>query len=97
MGYNEIQVKNIPPEMTVDRIKELFSDYGTVSDVNLPTDRETGRPRGFAFVTMATSTQAENAIAALDGAEVDGQTLVVQESKPREKKSVKGERKPFQK
>src|SRR5215213_2200079 len=67
---------------TEERLREVFSQYGTVTKVQLIMDRETGRPRGFAFVEM--SDGADQAIAALNGAQLDGRTLTVNEARPRE-------------
>src|SRR5690348_12281225 len=67
---------------TEDQLREAFSQYGTVTKVQLITDRETGRPRGFAFVEMSDGGDA--AIAAMNGAQLDGRALTVNETKPRE-------------
>src|SRR6478736_577582 len=67
---------------TEDTLREAFSQYGTVTKVQVITDRETGRPRGFAFVEMADG--GDQAIQALNGAQLDGRTLTVNEAKPRE-------------
>ena len=86
MGKN-IYVGNMSYDTTQDRLQELFEEYGEVASVNIITDRGTGRPRGFAFVEMATDEAASEAIAALDGQEVDGRTLTVNEAKPRAPRS----------
>jgi len=86
MGKN-IYVGNVSYSTTQERLQELFEAYGEVASVNVITDRETGRPRGFAFVEMATDEAASAAIAALDDQEVDGRTLTVNEAKPREPRS----------
>jgi cold-inducible RNA-binding protein len=65
-------------------LREVFSEYGTVTKVQLIMDRETGRPRGFAFVEM--SDGGDQAIAALNGAQLDGRALTVNEAKPREER-----------
>src|SRR5262249_53741985 len=67
---------------TEDQLREAFSQFGTVTKVQVIMDRETGRPRGFAFVEM--SDGADQAIAAMNGAQLDGRTLTVNEAKPRE-------------
>src|SRR5262245_20421228 len=77
-----LYVGNMAFSTTEDQLRELFSQYGTVTRVQLITDRETGRPRGFAFVGM--SDGADQAIAALNGAQLDGRALTVNEAKPRE-------------
>ena len=69
---------------TENDVRELFSQYGTVSEVLLPMDRESGRPRGFAFVTMETKEAMEAAINAQNGQEFLGRALVINEARPRE-------------
>jgi cold-inducible RNA-binding protein len=83
MGKN-IYVGNLSYDTTQDQLQTLFEAHGEVSSVNVITDRGTGRPRGFAFVEMATEQAANAAIAALNGQEVDGRALTVNEAKPRE-------------
>ncbi len=83
MGKN-IYVGNLSYDTTQDQLQALFEAHGEVSSVNVITDRDTGRPRGFAFVEMATEQAANAAIAALNGQEVDGRALTVNEAKPRE-------------
>ena len=82
MGKN-IYVGNLSYDTTSDRLQALFEEYGVVDTVNVITDRETGRPRGFAFVEMQEQEAANAAIAALNGREVDGRALTVNEAKPR--------------
>eukprot|EP00523_Entomoneis_sp_CCMP467_P010927 CAMPEP_0168739096 /NCGR_PEP_ID=MMETSP0724-20121128/11277_1 /TAXON_ID=265536 /ORGANISM="Amphiprora sp., Strain CCMP467" /LENGTH=370 /DNA_ID=CAMNT_0008786469 /DNA_START=240 /DNA_END=1352 /DNA_ORIENTATION=+ len=77
---------NLPFEMPRDEIYELCSAYGEIKNVNLPTNRETGRPRGFAFVDFETKEQAEAAIAEIDGANVLGRNLRASISDPNQKK-----------
>lgn len=79
-----IYVGNLSYQATVEDLTEVFSEYGTVKRVSLPTDRETGRMRGFAFVEMAEDAQEDAAIAELDGAEWMGRQLKVNKAKPRE-------------
>ncbi|MDB9494936.1 RNA-binding protein [Spirulina major CS-329] len=79
-----IYVGNLSYDVTQDDIKEVFSDYGTVKRVHLPTDRETGRMRGFAFVEMEGSEEEQKAIETLDGAEWMGRNIKVNEARPRE-------------
>ena len=78
-----LYVGNMNYDTTQGRLVELFEAHGQVSSVNVITDRDTGRPRGFAFVEMATDEAAQAAIAALDGQQVDGRTLKVNHAKPR--------------
>jgi len=79
-----IYVGNLSYDATQDQITEVFAEYGTVSRVSMPTDRETGRPRGFAFVEMANEAEESAAIDALDGAEWMGRDLKVNKARPRE-------------
>jgi RNA recognition motif-containing protein len=79
-----IYVGNLSFDATQDQITEVFAEYGTVSRVSMPTDRETGRPRGFAFVEMENEDQETAAIDALDGAEWMGRDLKVNKARPRE-------------
>ena len=78
-----IYVGNLSYDTTQDRLQELFEAHGEVTSVNVITDRYTGRPRGFAFVEMATDEAANAAIAALNGQDVDGRALNVNVAKPR--------------
>lgn len=79
-----IYVGNLSYEVTSEDLTSVFAEYGTVKRVNLPTDRETGRPRGFGFVEMSTEAEELAAIDALDGAEWMGRDLKVNKAKPRE-------------
>lgn len=87
-----IYVGNMSYDTTADTLRELFEAYGEVEEVSVITDRATGRPRGFAFVEMTDAEAANAAIAALDGQDVDGRTLKVNEAKPREPGSGGGGR-----
>ena len=75
---------NLSFRATEDDVRELFSQYGEVTDVHLVIDRETGRSRGFAFVEMATDQQAAAAVQALDGYRHQERNLKVNEAQPRE-------------
>ncbi|UBF28400.1 RNA-binding protein [Kovacikia minuta CCNUW1] len=81
-----IYVGNLSYEVTQEDITSVFSEYGTVKRVQLPTDRETGRPRGFGFVEMSSDAEETAAIDALDGAEWMGRDLKVNKAKPREER-----------
>jgi RNA recognition motif-containing protein len=81
-----IFIGNLPYEVNKDDLKQVFAEYGAVKSVRLPTDRETGRIRGFAFVEMETEAEETAAIEALDGAEWIGRSLKVSKAKPREDK-----------
>lgn len=85
-----IYVGNLSYEVTQDDLSQTFAEYGTVKRVQLPTDRETGRVRGFAFVEMGTDTEETAAIGALDGAEWMGRDLKVNKAKPREERGSSG-------
>lgn len=78
-----IYVGNLSYEVTQEELTKVFSEYGEVKRANLPVDRETGRPRGFAFVEMATEAEEQAAIKGLDGAEWMGRKLKVNEARPR--------------
>jgi RNA recognition motif-containing protein len=80
----KMYVGNLSFQTTKQELEDLFSQYGTVTDAHLPEDRETGRPRGFAFITMDSKSAMEDAIKALDGTEFGGRNLKVNEAKPRE-------------
>jgi RNA recognition motif-containing protein len=85
-----IYVGNLSYEVTEDGISQAFAEYGTVKRVQIPTDRDTGRIRGFAFVEMATEAEEEAAITALDGAEWMGRDLKVNKARPREDRGSTG-------
>jgi len=79
-----IYVGNLSYQATEEDLRSVFADYGEVKRVQLPTDRETGRKRGFAFVDMEQDEQEQQAIEALDQAEWMGRVLKVNKAKPRE-------------
>ena len=79
----KIYVGNLSYNTDQDALRDLFAQHGEVEDVHVPTDRQTGRPRGFAFVTMPNDSEAQAAIAALNGTELDGRSLNVNEARPR--------------
>ncbi|MEM9265637.1 MAG: RNA-binding protein [Cyanobacteria bacterium P01_F01_bin.13] len=85
-----IYVGNLSYDATRDDINAVFAEYGTVQRVHLPTDRETGRPRGFAFVEMSSEDEETAAIEALDGAEWMGRDLRVNKARPREQRGGGG-------
>lgn len=85
-----IYVGNLSYQVTEEDLKQTFGEYGKVARVQLPTDRETGRPRGFAFVEMESEAQETAAIEALDGAEWMGRDLKVNKAKPREERPARG-------
>jgi len=83
VGLKKIYVGNLPYTATENEIRDLFARYGAVNSVNIINDRETGRPRGFGFVQMEDK-EADAAIAALDGQDLGGRTLRVNEARERE-------------
>ena len=85
-----IYVGNLSYSVTQEDLSEVFAEYGKVKRVQVPTDRETGKPRGFAFVEMETDEEEEASIAALDGAEWMGRDLRVNKAKPREERPAGG-------
>ena len=85
-----IYVGNLSYEVTQDDLNKAFAEYGEVKRVQLPTDRETGRLRGFAFVEMGTEAEESAAIEALDGAEWMGRDLKVNKARPREERGSSG-------
>jgi RNA recognition motif-containing protein len=88
--HMSIYVGNLSYEVTQDDLTQTFAEYGKVKRVQVPTDRETGRLRGFAFVEMETDAEETAAIEALDGAEWMGRDLKVNKAKPREEKGSFG-------
>jgi cold-inducible RNA-binding protein len=78
-----IFVGNLSYQATQTDLQNAFSAYGSVERVNVVTDRETGQPRGFAFVEMSDSEAAQNAIAHLNGAELHGRAMNVNEARPK--------------
>jgi RNA recognition motif-containing protein len=88
--FMSIYVGNVSYEVKEDDLKQVFAEYGTVKSVQLPTDRETGRVRGFAFVEMGTDAEETAAIDALDGSDWMGRSLKVNKAKPREDRGSSG-------
>ncbi len=80
----KLYVGNLSYQMTDQQLHDLFSEAGNVSSAQVVTDRYTGQARGFGFVEMASEDEAQQAIAAINGRNVDGRALVVNESRPRE-------------
>lgn len=85
-----IYVGNLSYKVTLEDLSNVFAEYGTVKRVQLPTDRETGRPRGFGFVEMSSDAEEAAAIEALDGAQWMGRDLRVNKAKPREDRKTAG-------
>jgi RNA recognition motif-containing protein len=85
-----IYVGNLSYRATEDQLREAFGQYGQVSQVSIIMDRETGRSRGFAFVEMPNSQEAQSAIENLNQQEVAGRRVTVNEARPREERSGGG-------
>ena len=87
---NKLYVGGLPYSTTEEALEQLFSEHGNVESAKVITDRDTGRSRGFGFVEMETAGEAQKAITALNGTDLDGRTLTVNEAKPRENRSRGG-------
>jgi cold-inducible RNA-binding protein len=87
---NKLFVGNLSFNTTENDLNDAFAAFGTVTETNLMMDRMTNRPRGFGFVTMSTADEAQKAIEALNGKEMDGRALTVNVAKPREERSGGG-------
>ena len=79
-----IFVGNLSFGATEDTVRSLFEQYGTVERVSIVTDRDTGRAKGFGFVEMTGDAEAERAISSLNGQELDGRNLTINEARPKE-------------
>ena len=89
---NRLYVGNLSFHAQNDAVRDAFSKHGTVTDVHILTDRETGQSRGFGFVTMSTAAEAEAAIAAMNGSMLDGRPLKVNEAQERQQRGGGGGR-----
>ena len=87
---NKLFVGNLSFNTTENDLQDAFAAHGTVTETNLMMDRMSGRPRGFGFITMSTAEEAQKAIAALNGAQLDGRALTVNVAKPREERPPGG-------
>jgi RNA recognition motif-containing protein len=83
---SNLYVGNLSYETTEDALRNLFAEYGQIQTVNLITDRDTGRSKGFAFVEMSTEQAAQQAIGGLSGSQVDEREIRVEQAKPRPKR-----------
>lgn len=92
---SKLYVGNLNYDTTEDTLREVFEKHGTVESVNIITDRQTGRSRGFAFVEMSSEEEAKSALKKLNGTEVDDRTLKVDEARPRRNRSGSGPRSNF--
>jgi RNA recognition motif-containing protein len=79
---NKVYVGGLPYSVTEGQLQEIFSAHGTVESANVIADKFTGRSRGFGFVEMSSSGEAQKAIDSLNGTQLDGRTLTVNEAKP---------------
>ena len=84
---NKIYVGGLPYATTDTQLQEIFSAHGTVESARVITDKFTGRSRGFGFVEMSSNDEAQKAIQALNGTDLDGRSLTVNEARPQEKRS----------
>ena len=87
---NKLYVGNLSFDTTTQDLEQIFAAIGTVESTNIIEDRDTGRSRGFGFVEMSSEEEANNAVAQLDGKEVDGRQLKINEAKPRENRAASG-------
>ena len=83
----KIYVGNMPYSVTSEDLSDMFKEYGDVGEATLIMDRETGRSKGFAFVEMRSNSEADRAIKALNGTQLDGRALTVNQARPREERS----------
>ena len=86
----KLYVGNLSYDTSETALREAFAAHGTVQDLALISDRDTGRPKGFGFVTMSTSEEGNAAIAALDGKDLDGRNIKVNEARPRPDRGAGG-------
>jgi RNA recognition motif-containing protein len=86
----KLYVGNLSFNTSTQDLEQMFAEFGTVQSTNIIEDRETGRSRGFAFVEMSSKEEGQNAISALNGKEIDGRSLTVNEAKPREDRGGSG-------
>jgi RNA recognition motif-containing protein len=82
---NRLYIGNLSYSTTSESLRAAFSEFGEIEDLHVATDRDTGQPRGFAFITMATSQAAQNAIEKMNGAMLDGRPLRVNEAEERKR------------
>jgi len=83
---NRVYVGGLPYATTDAKLEEIFSQYGTVQSTRIITDRLTGRSKGFGFVEMSSGSEAQKAIQALNGSQLDGRSLTVNEARPPERR-----------
>ncbi len=83
---NKLYVGGLPYSVTEGRLQEIFAEHGTVESAKVISDKFTGQSRGFGFVEMSSGGEAQKAIQALNGTQLDGRTLIVNEAKPMERR-----------
>jgi len=84
---NKLYVGGLPYSVTAEKLQEIFAAHGTVESARVITDKFTGRSRGFGFVEMSSAAEAQKAMEALNGSQLEGRTLVVNEARPQETRS----------
>ena len=87
---NKVYVGGLPFSVTEGRLQEIFGAYGTVESVRVISDKFTGQSRGFGFVEMGSGSEAQKAISALNGTQLEGRTLTVNEAKPMANRDNRG-------
>ncbi len=92
MTSNKLYVGGLPYSVTDDKLQEIFAPHGTVESARVITDRMTGRSRGFGFVEMSSQSEAEEAIQKMNGTDLEGRSLTVNEAKPQQERSGGGGR-----
>ena len=90
MTSNKLYVGGLPYSVTDDKLQEIFAPHGTVESARVITDRMTGRSRGFGFVEMSSQSEAEEAIQKMNGTDLEGRSLTVNEAKPQQERSGGG-------
>ena len=90
MSNNKLYVGGLPSSVTDAKLQEIFSPHGTVESARVITDRMTGRSRGFGFVEMSSQSEAEEATKNLNGTDLEGRSLTVNEAKPQQERSGGG-------
>ena len=90
MSSSKLYVGNLPFKVSEEELSEAFSQYGTVTRTTIVTDRDTGRPRGFAFVEMSSDAEAQAAIDGLNGRDFGGRQMQVNVARPREDRGGPG-------
>ncbi len=87
---SKLYIGNMSFNTSEDSLRSAFSQFGNVTDVYIANDRETGRPRGFAFVTFSTEEERKAAIEKMNGADLDGRALTVNEARPKDSSAPSG-------